>query len=65
MAPHNFITGGNKYNNVDRVVQFATVSAPHDRLENFGQNYVGGRDVADGERTVSESVQMITKNYNL
>ena len=58
MAPHNFITGGNKYYNVDRVVQFATVSAPNDRLENFGKDYPGGRDVADGERTVSESVQI-------
>ena len=58
MAPHNFITGGNTYVNVDRIVQFATLDSPNSRLdESYGNNFVGGKDVGDGERNVQESVQ--------
>ena len=58
MAPHNFITGGNTYVNVDRIVQFATLDSPNARLdETYGNHFVGGKDVGDGERNVQESVQ--------
>ena len=57
MAPHNFITGGNTYVNVDRIVQFATLDSPNSRLdETFGQTFVGSRDVGDGERNVQDTV---------